>query len=193
MDSDDALQDLNALDDLTNDRRLAENGLLPGIDAHELVFAVPCHQIINAAFTHAHPLGSRFNGPNRGAWYAAFALKTSQQEVAYHRALDLSEIDYYHDDATYDDYLADFSAQFHDIRENGRFSKCLDPRSYKASQKLAEETFEAGSLGVVYPSIRHTGGTCIACFRPALVGNVRKDRTYRFVWTGDPTPTVTGI
>jgi hypothetical protein len=31
-----------------------------------------------------------------------------------------------------------------------------------------------GSVGVVYPSVRHSGETCILCFRPALVNNVRK-------------------
>jgi hypothetical protein len=31
-----------------------------------------------------------------------------------------------------------------------------------------------GSGGVVYNSVRHKAGTCIACFRPALVNNVRK-------------------
>ncbi len=38
--------------------------------------------ISNGAFSHPHPLGSRFNGPDRGAWYAAFDLSTSQAEVA---------------------------------------------------------------------------------------------------------------
>jgi hypothetical protein len=27
---------------------------------------------------------------------------------------------------------------------------------------------------LIYPSVRHRGGTCLACFRPALVLNVRK-------------------
>jgi hypothetical protein len=37
-------------------------------------------------------------------------------------------------------------------------------------------------LGIVYPSVRRAKGTCLACFRPALVMNVRKDQTYRFSW-----------
>jgi RES domain len=39
---------------------------------------------------------------------------------------------------------------------------------------LAGELLEGGSAGIVYPSVRHKGGTCIACLRPALVNNVRK-------------------
>lgn len=184
------IADLFALDDLTNDRMLAENGLLPGIGIHELVFNVPCADVVNAAFAHPHPLGSRFNGPNRGAWYAAFALRTAQKEVAYHKTVDLTEIHHFYDDVTYDDYLADFSAEFNDLRAAQGFEDCLDPASYVASQRLAETLLDAGSLGVVYPSVRDRGGTCIACFRPALVMNVRKSTTYRFTWSGSPTPSI---
>jgi hypothetical protein len=55
------------LDNLTNDRLRAEQELLPGIGPHELVFGIPYASIINAAFTYAHPEGSWFNGPGRGA------------------------------------------------------------------------------------------------------------------------------
>ena len=36
-----------------------------------------------AAFCHAHPLGSRFAGADRGAWYAGFEIETSHAEVAF--------------------------------------------------------------------------------------------------------------
>jgi hypothetical protein len=103
----------------------------------------------------------------------------------------LAEIDRFTDSVTYDDYLADFSAPFHDLRRARRaFRDCLDPVSYVQSQQLAEQLLSEGSLGVVYPSVRHDGGTCVACFRPALVMNVRKARTYRFTWEGTPVPKV---
>ena len=51
----------------------------------------------------------------------------------------------------------------------------------------------AGALGVIYPSVRDAGGTCIACFRPAIVGNVRRTTTYEFTWDGDPNPTITPV
>ena len=86
--TDDA-EDLSALFELegaTNDRLLGEAGLLPGITVQELVFGLSYSHIVNAAFTHARPLGSRFNGPERGAWYAAFSRQTSETEVARHKA-----------------------------------------------------------------------------------------------------------
>jgi hypothetical protein len=184
------LKDIFDLDNATNDRLLAENQLLPGIGIHELVFGVPYFRIVNAAFCHAHPLGSRFNGPDRGAWYAGFELKTSQAEVAFHRSVELAEVDWFDEVVTFDDYLADFGGVFHDLRDDLHFADCLAPDSYVASQGLAQQLLEAGSLGVVYASVRRRGGTCVACFRPALATNVRKNRTYRFVWKGQPEPEI---
>jgi hypothetical protein len=189
-DGDAHLNDIFDLDNATNDRLLAENDLLPGIGIHELVFGVPYFRIVNAAFCHAHPLGSRFNGADRGVWYAGFELETSKAEVAFHKSVELAEVDWFDEEVTFDDYLADFSAAFHDIRGDAHFAECLAPDSYFASQGLAQELLDADSLGVIYPSVRRRGGTCLACFRPALVGNVRKDRTYRFVWKGRPEPEI---
>jgi hypothetical protein len=184
------LRDLFDLDHATNDRLQAENGLLPGIGYQELVFGIPNYRVINAAFTHAHPLGSRFSSPERGAWYAAFEVETAQAEVAFHKSTEYAEIGRFEDRVTYDDYLADFSATFHDLRGAAEFRETLDPGSYIASQVLGARLLEGGSLGVVYPSVRRVGGTCIGCFRPAVVGNVRKERRYRFTWSGDPVPEI---
>src|SRR5262245_53017371 len=80
---DEDLQAVFDLDAVTNDRLLAEQQLLPGIGVEELVFGVPHAAVVNAAFCHANPLGSRFGGPDRGVWYAAFELQTSQAEVGF--------------------------------------------------------------------------------------------------------------
>ena len=172
------VEDLKALFELegaTNDRLIGEAGLLPGITVRELIFGLSYSHIVNAAFTHARPFGSRFNGPERGAWYAAFDRETSELEVSYHKSKELQEIGWQEKETfTYVDFLADFRGTFHDIRNDTRFGNCLDADSYTASQRLTGELLEAGSAGVVYPSVRHKRGTCIACFRPALVNNVRK-------------------
>ena len=189
-DDDGHLADLFDLDNATNDRLLAENDRLPGIGVHELVFGVPQYRIINAVFTHAHPLGSRFNGPDRGAWYAGYEVKTAQAEVAFHKTVQLAEIGRFEDEVTFDDYQADFSGEFHDLRLAPAFADCLNPSSYVESQALAEHLLDEASLGIVYPSVRNAGGTCIVCFRPALVAHVRKGRTWRFRWRGDPVPEI---
>jgi RES domain len=172
--NDKELADLFELDGATNDRLLGEANLLPGISVHELLFGIAYAHIVNAAFTHAHPAGSRFNGPDRGAWYASFELETSEDEVVFHKQHELEEINWTEPETfTFDDYLADFRAEFHDIRGDKHYAGCLDPSDHSKSQQLGKELLAAGSAGILYPSARNKGGTCIVCFRPALVANVR--------------------
>jgi RES domain len=186
----DHLNAIFELDDATNDRLRGEAGHLPAIGPDELLAGVPHAAVVNATFCHAHPLGSRFNGPDRGAWYAGFELETSQAEVAFHKSVELAEMGWPDESVTYDDYLADFSADLHDLRRVRGFRACLAPDSYVASQALAESLLALGSLGVVYPSVRRPGGTCLACFRPALVTNVRRRHTWRFTWTRGSGPKI---
>src|SRR5258707_481747 len=163
-----------ALNRQTNDRLLGKAVHLTGISVRECVFGPSYSHVVNAAFTHTSTLGNRFNGPERGAWYAGFSKKTSELKAAYHRSQELKEVRWAEREVfTYVDFLADFRGEFHDLRGATPFANCLDPSSYKASQRLASELLEAGSAGVVYPSVRHAGGVCIGCFRPALVNNVR--------------------
>jgi hypothetical protein len=181
------------MENRTNDRLEAEHGLLPGISPQELVANVPYASVINAAFTHAHPAGTRFSGPFRGAWYAARSIQTAQAEVIYHATVSLSEVGKFKDEMTYDEYLANFAGQFHDLRTTQKFAAALDPGSYKASQTLGQTLLMVGSLGLVYPSVRHIGGVCLICFRPALVAHVRKGRTFRFRWIGTPKPSIESV
>jgi hypothetical protein len=187
------MEHLFQLDDATNTRLAGEANLLPGITVHELVFGVPHYHIINAAFTHARPAGSRFSGDDRGAWYAGFSLKTAQAEVAFHYAEGLREVNWPEEETvSYREYLADFRAEFHDLRNKDlrdgeprvdtAYKKYLQPDSYRASQQLGRRLLDQGSAGVVYPSVRHAGGICIACFRPALVSNVREGALVTFTF-----------
>ncbi len=188
-DDEDILNGIFELDRATNDRLWAELGRLPGIDARELVFGIPSYRIINAAFCHPAPTGARFNSSDRGAWYAGFELETSQAEAAHHRQLWLQETRWDEPDAAdYVDYLADFRGEFHDLRGVTEHADCLSPDSYVASQALAAQLLKLGSAGIVYPSVRHAGGTCIACFRPVLVTNVRRGDTFTFVFSNSSTP-----
>jgi RES domain-containing protein len=192
-DNEDMLRDLFDLDNATNERLRGEYGGLPGIGVDELVFGVPNFRIINAAFTYARPEGSRFNDGERGAWYCAFEPATALAEIAFHKTVEYQEIGRFNDSVTYQTLLADFTSSFHDLRGERAFAKYLDPNSYIASQALAAELLESGSMGVIFPSVRRAGGTNLACFRPALVGNVRKGQAYRLTWDGSPTPIVESI
>ncbi len=187
------LRELFELDNATNARLLGEQGRLAGIGIDELVFGVPNFRIINAAFCYPRPEGSRFNDGERGAWYCAFEEETALAEIVFHKTVEYQEIGRFDDSVSYQALLADFSASFHDLREAPEFADCLDARSYLASQRLALELLGAGSLGVIYPSVRQPGGTCLACFRPALVNNVRRGKAWQLTWSGDPAPRIAEV
>ena len=175
------LEELIELEGATNDRLIGEANLLPGISVHELLFGLSYAHIVNAAFCHAQPQGSRFNNAQRGAWYAGFELETALAEVRYHKSVELQEIQWNEPQTfSFDDYRADFRAEFHDIRGDRAYAGCLDPASYGRSQDLAARLLAATSAGIVYPSVRRSGGTCVVCFRPALVMNVRKGAALSF-------------
>jgi hypothetical protein len=189
-DDDAHLRDLFELDNATNARLAAEFGRPAGIGVDELVFGIPNFRIINAAFCYPQPLGSRFNSGARGAWYCAFDADTALAEVIFHKSVEYAEINRFDDSVRYQAFLADFNAAFHDLRGSDAYSACLEPGSYIASQALAQQLLGEGALGLVYPSVRHSSGTNLACFRPALVGNVRKGESYQLRWTGTQTPEV---
>ncbi len=187
------LRDLFELDNATNRRLRGECGSLPGIGVDELVFGVPNFRIINAAYTYTNPNGNRFNDGQRGAWYCAFDGPTAMAEIVFHKTAEYAEIDRFDDSISYQTMLADFSGSFHDVRDAAEFADCLASDSYQASQQLANALLDAGSMGIIFPSVRHPAGTNLACFRPALVGNVRKGQAYRLTWAGSPTPIIEAI
>ena len=131
------LSDLTELEGATNDRLLGESGRLPGISAIELVSGFRLAHIVNAPFTHSHPLGGRLHSFGRGAWYAGFEMRTAQREVAFHRSAELKEVGWKDEETSpYVDYLADFRHDFHDIRQDPEFSDCLDPHGYTVPKSL---------------------------------------------------------
>jgi hypothetical protein len=185
--------DLEAVFELegwTNDRISAESGLLHCIPKDEWVVGQPMATVVMASFCHPRPDGGRFNDGRRGAWYAAFALKTAHAEAVFHRSKELEEIGGWFDTfVQMADYLADFSAAFHDLRDP-RFDRYMSPNRYELAQQLARELLDQGSNGIVYPSVRDRGGHCVACFRPRLVGNVRSGGFYEYRWTGKRAPAI---
>ena len=173
------------LEGWTNDRLSSELGILHAIPREEWVVGRPMASVVMAAFCHPAPGGGRFNDETRGAWYASRTLATAHAEALHRRSQELREIGV--DDARLEMrlYLADFSARFHDVRGHSRrFADCLRPDRYTASQELAQRLLGEGSNGIAYPSVRHPKGECLACFRPALVGNVRPAAHFEYRWDG---------
>lgn len=177
------------LESWTNDRVSNELGVLHQIPPEEWVSGKPMASVIMAAFCHPRAGGGRFNPPGRGAWYAGDSLETAHAEVVYHRSAELAEIGVFDTRVQMRLYLANFDAAFHDVRaKRAENAKLHDPVSYTASQRLGQELLAAGSNGVVYRSVRRAGGTCVACFRPKLVLDVRPDGHFEYRWEGRARP-----
>ena len=193
--SGDALEALAGLESVTNGRLRAEEAGLSDLDPRELVFGRADHTFVNAAFTHTRPGGNRFNDSGRGAWYCGFEAETAVTEVGYHLGRELAAIGRFDNVTDYAELLADFVGPFHDLRATDAAAEpCLDPDpavGYPAGQALARRLRrERASNGVVYPSVRHAGGTCLAAFRPDLVQNLRQGGIWRLRWHGSAVPEV---
>ena len=184
----DALMELEAW---TNDRVSTELGILHVLPREEWAVGRPNATVIMAAFCHPRPGGTRFSGPDRGAWHAARTLEAALAESTYHRAREIAEVGAFETRMHMRLYHADFRAAFHDIRAHRReYAPLYDRDSYVHSQRFGEGLLARGSNGIVYRSVRHEGGECLACFRPKLVLNVRVAAHYEYRWHGRPDPTV---
>jgi RES domain len=173
------------LESLTNPRLRDEVGEIQLVPREDRVFG-PGMSVVMAAFTHLNPDGSRFADSTFGAFYAAASLDTSIAETRYHREVFLRATREGPLELDMRTYLCDVNATFHDIRGlRDPMSDIYDPDSYVASQKLARLLKRAGSNGVVYDSVRHAGGQCLAVYRPRLVQNCRQGTHLRYVWDGE--------
>lgn len=177
------------LDSATSPDSVAAAPNLSRIGPRELVYGIPGAAIVNAAFVFSGPHGGRFHSAGRNAWYAGKLLRTAQAEVAFHRLQFLRNAGITVPIAIeFQDYVADFAGDFHALTK-AEERTCLKPgpipQCYLPGQALAQRLLIEGSRGIVYQSVRDSGGTCIACFRPALVFNPR--RGDKFELTTDPT------
>lgn len=190
-----AQTNLEDLESVTSDRLEAEQQGVPGISP-EAMAAGYGYTYINAAFAYTRPDGNRFNPREWGAWYASFEARTALCEVGYHLTRALTASKRYYDNTTRCvELLADFDAEFADLRGH-KTASYLHPDievGYPAGQKLAATLREDGANGIVYPSLRRDGGTCLVAFWPGLIRNFQRGATWEFVWSGNPDPTITQV
>lgn len=184
------LESLFELEGWTNDRISGELGLLRTIPRHEWVIGQPMASVVMAAYCHPRTGGGRFSTGERGAWYAARTIDTAFAESIYHRTNELREVGAFDTFVQMRVYLADFNARLIDVRERYPDRELYDPDSYTKSQQFGQHGLDAGGKGIVFRSVRDPAGECLACFRPALVRNVRAGGHYELRWHGRPEPSV---
>jgi hypothetical protein len=179
------LEALYRLEAMTNPRVRQEAGDISLVAPAERVTGPGCTPIM-AAFTHLNPEGTRFSDGSFGVYYCARAEETAIRESAYHTARFLALSGEPPIDVQKRVYCTDLAGRFHDIREGGYVNPdWYDPDSYAASQPLGHALRAAGAFGILYGSVRHRGGECVAVFRPrALRPPARQARHLALRWDG---------
>ncbi len=170
-----APSDLEAVMELegwTNDRLVAER--LARLPREQWVYGAPNASIVMASFLHAAPAGSRFNGPELGAWYAATALTTAIAEVAHHLRREAVARGRPEERRTFRCYTCRLIGRdYLDLRgQQQRRADLYASTSYVASQAFGEAVRASGQSGIVYDSLRHRGGTNVVAFRPRQIVEV---------------------
>lgn len=183
------LELLVEIEGATSGRLVAEERGLGALTAAELVHGVPHAKFINASFAYAKPREpNRFNPAERGAWYAALSVETCIAEVGYHLTAALADAGDFNTSVEYSEMHASMSGVFVDLRERPEH-ECLnpDPRiGYPAGNTVAAAARGAGHNGIIYPSVRHSGGTCVAALWPNVVQSVAQGAMYRLTWSESP-------
>jgi hypothetical protein len=173
-----------AIEALTNPRIRDEIGQLQLVPLDERISGAGSTAIM-AAFTHLNPEGSRFSDGRYGVYYAAHTLATAIAEVSHHRAVFLARTLEPAIDVDMRVVLAHLEAPLHDLRALGkRAASWLDPDDYAAPQALGRQLREAGSWGVQFPSVRHSGGLCVGVFRPRALRTARSGAHIALHWDG---------
>jgi len=189
--------DLAALEEIegaASGRLRAQEAGADRLDRRELVHGLAHAHFINAAFSYFMPRTlNRFSGPGRGAWYAALARDTCVAEVAFHLERELANISDFNATVDYAELFASFIGDFVDLRGAKPRPDFLEPdpdKSYPAGNLFADAVRAAGHYGIVYPSLRHAGGTCLVALVPHAVQSVTQGAVIRLMWTGTPGPQV---
>jgi RES domain-containing protein len=134
-----------------------------------------------AAFLHGAQQGTRFAGPEIGAWYAASSLMTAALEVAngIRREIALSALEQKTEDLR--EYTARLNGNFVDIRGARPDLHDPDPTTYPTSQRFGRSVRFGPHSGIAYDSVRHPGGVNWVAFRPSLILGVTQARHFRLV------------
>lgn len=176
------LDDLYAIEALTNDRLRSELGhlhLLPREDWLTGAGSTP----IMAAFTH--PSAARFGDGSYGVLYAARDESTAIRETVHHRERFLAATAEPAIRLDMRRYVVDLAQPLLDGRKALKDTPVMDLDDYSAGQALGRRLQAETAWGLFYPSVRRPGGECAAIFRaPALKLPMLQACHYHYYWNG---------
>ena len=177
---------LIALEQLTNPRVRDQAGDISLVPAEHRISG-PGASYVMASFTHLNRKGSRFSDGSYGVFYLASSLETAIAETIHHfEAFARAANDPPREEAMRV-LVCEVAGTFDDTNQlkPAEQAAVLDPNSYAASQAFAKAIRTAGSIGIVYTSVRLPGNECVAAFRPnAITLPVNQERHLLYHWNG---------
>lgn len=169
-----------ALENLTNDRLLDQAGNIALVLPEDRVSGHGSTAIM-AAFTHIG-IESRFTQGHYGVYYAGLTLETAMAESKFSRARLLSATNEPSQTLTMRCYRCSVDGEVIDLRAN---PKVHAPNNFAHAQAIAKKLRNKGEAGILYNSVRHPGGECIAALKPNLLKPpVIQAGHYQFLWNG---------
>ena len=166
----------------TNPRVRGEIGDLGKVPVHRRV-AGPGASYVMAPFVHCSPLRpGRFTDGNYGIYYAGNSEEVALAETIHHHAKFMT--------ATHED--AGWTSQFRllvgavdaDLTDVNDLPDVLHVSDYSHSQKIGAEIRAAGGNGLVWNSVRCSGGECIGAFWPNVVSIPIQSSHFSYHWNG---------
>lgn len=173
------LEPVLELEGWTNDRLVASR--LKRLPRDEWVYGRANASVVMAAFLHGAPQGTRFAGPDLGAWYAGSALLTSVLEVANGIRREIAQSSLQQKTEELREYTARLEGGFVDIRGTRPDLHDPDPAAYPATQVFGRSVRAGPHAGIAYDSVRHAGGTNWVAYRPSGIRDVVQGRHLRIV------------
>jgi hypothetical protein len=176
------LAELASLTDPAARQGIGHISLVP---ANKRVFG-PGASALMGPFVHAsRDNPSRFSDGSYGVYYAGHQFETALREVAFHRGRFHARTRDPATRTTFKTITAGVDKVMHDIRK-GSWAELLqpDPAHYALPQSVGARLREAGSSGIVYPSVRHPGGECVGAFWPTVMTKPAEGKRIALQWNG---------
>lgn len=176
-----------ALEAMTNGR-LQPLERLRAIPNGEVVSG-PTANIAMAAFIHCCDTGSRFNDGRLGAWYASTDTDTAIAETIYHNERRLrASAGGFPNRIQMRELVSSIDIDLLDLRGLApKHPELYHPTDYSASQAFGVKRrwpfAEPPVDGLVYDSVRRTGGINVCIFRPTTLAlPIDQGNHYDYVW-----------
>jgi hypothetical protein len=174
-----------ALEAQTNPRLIEQTGDISLVRPEDRVSGTGAG-IVMAPFTRiGRP--SRFSDGSFGVYYAGRSLETAIRETVHHRQIILGDARIGPEEFSMRVWTGTARRYLHDVRGDAYPDLHDDaprPEDHPVAQAFGRQLRVQDSWGIVYRSVRHAGGECIAALRPPALSLPVQGAHLAYVWDG---------